>query len=62
METKELPDVVSVLKADLAARVEKFNQETGLAVSGIVIEPRAMKDVNGKKVALNYVVGVSIEL
>lgn len=62
MNTSELPEAVAKLKEDLKKRVEQFNSETGLAVSGIIIEPRAVKDMGDKKVAVMYEVGVNIEL
>lgn len=62
METTQLPEAVANLKADLKKRVEQFNTETGLAISGVIIEPRAIKDLGDNKIALNYEVGVNIEL
>jgi hypothetical protein len=62
MDTQNLPDEVIVLKADLIKRIESFNTQTGLAINGIIIEPRTIKDISGKKVAIDYSVGVNIEL
>lgn len=62
MNTQDLPEEVKALKSDLVKLIEAFNNKTGLAINGVIIEPRTIKDIAGKKVAIDYSVGVNIEL
>lgn len=63
MLTKDLPEQVTKLKADLKRRIEQFNKETGLTVSGVMAEALFTQgQVNDVSVIKGYSVGVSIEL
>jgi len=64
METTQLPIEIEKLKVDLRNRINLFNTETGLVISGIIMEPRAVKRMgcDGDVIETEYQVGVSIEL
>ena len=66
MLTKDLPEQVTKLKTDLRKRVEQFNKETGLTVSGVMVEATFTEaltfNTNKQSVVKAYQVGISIEL
>ena len=65
MLTKDLPEQVTKLKTDLRKRVEQFNKETGLTVSGVMAEALFAETSSlGEHITVvkGYQIGISIEL
>ena len=64
MKTDQLAKVVEQLKFDLHKRVQQFNKETGLEISGVIIEGiyTDAPVADQSPILKTYRVGVNIEL
>lgn len=63
MNTTELKQEIKKLKVDLRNRIQKFNKDSGIDISGIIVEAQfATELMDDTPVVKGYQVGVNIEL
>lgn len=63
MNTSDLPQAIKKLKLELKEKILAFNKETGLNISGVLIEAEmeTIKSID-LDVVKNYHIGINVEL
>jgi hypothetical protein len=62
MNTKDLPNEILKVKQDIQKRILEFNKETGLSISGIMVEGIFAEEFDNAPVVKAYKISVGIDL
>lgn len=62
LPTNQLPKRIGGLKQDIKKLLKEFHKDTGLYISGVLVEAQVAQKDDGKTFVSDYHVGVSIDL